>query len=127
MKPRLFFMMLIFLQVSFAETRVQTTVDKNRIRINESLTLKVTAKESDDFPKLKLTDLKDITVISGTGQSSSFQWVNGKMSSSKMLSWTLIPNKIGNLIIPSFSIDIDGKLINSEPIAPSNIKGIFIS
>ena len=116
MKPRLFFMMLIFLQVSFAETRVQTTVDKNRIRINESLTLKVTAKESDDFPKLKLTDLKDFTVISGPGQSSSFQWVNGKMSSSKMLSWTLIPNKIGNLIIPSFSIDIDGKLINSEPI-----------
>ena len=106
-------MTLIFFQVLFAETQIQTTVDKNRIRINEALTLKVTAKESDDFPKLKLTDLKDFTVISGPGQSSSFQWVNGKMSSSKTLSWTLIPNKIGNLIIPSFPINIGGKLINS--------------
>ena len=116
MKKTLFFMTLIFFQVSFATTRVQSTVDKNILRINEALTLKVTAKESDDFPKLKLTDLKDFTVISGPGQSSSFQWINGKMSSSKTLSWTLIPNKIGNLIIPSFSIDLDGKLINSEPI-----------
>ena len=101
-------MTLIFFQVLFAETQIQTTVDKNRIRINEALTLKITAKESDDFPKLKLTDLKDFTVISGPGLSSSFQWVNGKMSSSKTLSWTLIPNKIGNLIIPSFPINIGG-------------------
>ena len=115
MNKELLFLLFSF-QVLLSETEVSATVDQSNIQINETLTLKITAKESDDFPRLTLTDLKDFTVISGPGQSSSFQWINGKMSSSKTLSWTLLPNKIGKLTIPSFSINIDGKKINTEAI-----------
>ncbi|MBH31911.1 MAG: hypothetical protein CMG71_08005 [Candidatus Marinimicrobia bacterium] len=99
-----------------AEVQIRATVDQNQISLNETITLKVTAEESDGFPKLDLAGIKDFTVISGPGQSSSFQWINGNMSSSKTLSWTLIPNKVGTLTIPEMTVEVDGKLIPTAPI-----------
>lgn len=113
---RLVIFSFLFAQSAWAEMKVYATTDQNRIVLNETLSLKVTAEESNDFPKLDISAIKDFTVISGPGQSSSFQWVNGKMSSSKTLSWTLIPNKPGSLTIPALTVEIDGKLMQTEPI-----------
>ena len=77
---RLVIFSFLFAQSAWAEMKVYATTDQNRIVLNETLSLKVTAEESNDFPKLDISAIKDFTVISGPGQSSSFQWVNGKMS-----------------------------------------------
>lgn len=113
---RLFLLTFLLIQSAAAEVQIRATVDQNRISLNETITLKVTAEESDDFPKLDLSGIGDFTVISGPGQSSSFQWINGKMSSSKTLSWTLIPNKVGSLTIPALTVEVSGKLIATAPI-----------
>ncbi len=116
MKRLPFLLTFIFIQSTAAEVQIRATVDQNRISLNETITLKVTAEESDDFPKLEMSGIGDFTVISGPGQSSSFQWINGKMSSSKTLSWTLIPNKVGSLTIPALTVEANGKLITTDPI-----------
>ena len=111
---RLVIFSFLFAQSAWAEMKDYAATDQNRIVLNETLSLKVTAEESNDFPKLDISAIKDFTVISGPGQSSSFQWVNGKMSSSKTLSWTLIPNKPGSLTIPVLTVEIDGKLMQDD-------------
>ena len=113
---RFLLLTFLFIQTAVAEVQIRATVDQNRISLNETITLKVTAEESDGFPKLGLSGIKDFTVISGPGQSSSFQWINGRMSSSKTLSWTLIPNRVGNLTIPTLTVEADGKLIETDAI-----------
>lgn len=118
-----FFVIMFFLLKPIqAESEIRATIDQSRISLNETVTLKIIAKESDDFPKLDLSSMEDFTVISGPAQSSSFQWINGKMSSSKTLSWTLIPNKTGTLTIPSFSVEGGAKIITTEPIKVIVIK-----
>ena len=87
---RLVIFSFLFAQSVWAEMKVYATTEQNRIVLNQTVSLKVTAEGSNDFPKLDISAIEDFTVISGPGQSSSFQWVNGKMSSSKTLSWTLI-------------------------------------
>ena len=116
MRFQLVFLTLFVAQSAWAEIKVYAAIDQNRITLNETVSLKVTAEESNDFPKLDISAIKEFTVISGPGQSSSFQWVNGKMSSSKTLSWTLIPNRHGSLTIPVLTVEVDGKLIETEPI-----------
>lgn len=116
MSVRLVVLFSLLFRFAAGEVTVLASVDQNRLGLNETLTLKVTAEESNDFPKLDIRSVKDFTVISGPGQSSSFQWINGKMSSSKTLSWTLIPNRPGELMIPPLSVEVDGKLIETGSI-----------
>ena len=44
------------------------------------------------------------------------QWINGKMSTTYSLSWTLFPTRKGTLQIPSLRVKTDGKYIQSKPI-----------
>jgi len=100
-----------------AEMKVYGTVDVNRISVNETINFKVTAEESDGYPQLDILKIKDFTVISGPSQSSSFQWINGKILSSKSLSWTLIPNETGTLTIPTLNVTVDNKTYKLKPIS----------
>ena len=83
-------------------------VDKKNINEGDSITLSVIAKNSKNPPELNLSKLNNFQIISGPNQSSnsSYSIVNGKMTSNSSyeLTWLLIPNKIGRLVIPSLVI-----------------------
>lgn len=112
------FLLSLFLFSSYliGDIKVYSTVDDNHITINEAINFKVIAEGSKRFPQLDISQVVDFSVISGPSQNSSFQWINGEMSSSKILSWTLIPKKIGNLQIPKMSVSVDGKKYKLVPI-----------
>ncbi|MBJ12897.1 MAG: hypothetical protein CMG62_07480 [Candidatus Marinimicrobia bacterium] len=96
---------------------INISVDRNKITVDEIITFSIEAKDSDSFPSFDKEILKkDFMVISGPNQQTNFQFVNGKMTSSKTLSWKLSPKKQGKLIIPSFEINLDGKKYISNAI-----------
>ena len=111
-------LLLIFslLSILRADVSFLATVDAKQIGLNETVNFKVTVEGSEGFAQLDISQIEDFTLISGPAQSSSFQWVNGKMSSSKTLSWTLIPKRSGTLTIPALDVTIDGKRYRTEAI-----------
>ena len=106
----------------FAQVRVYSTVDDNRITLNETINFKVVAEGSSGYPQVDITQIKDFTIISGPAQSSSYQWINGQMSSTKSLSWTLLPNRTGSLTIPSLKCVVDGEKQTLKPITITVLK-----
>lgn len=71
------------------------------------LVYKVNASGKD----LRLPEIKDFEIIAGpyTSTSSSTQWVNGKMTSSREVryTYTLLPQKEGSFTIPAASIMVN--------------------
>ena len=100
---------LILLQMAVGQT-ITASVDVNQLAVNETFTFKIEAKDADNLPQVNLFPLeKDFTVISGPAQQTSYQFINGEATSSKSLTWTLVPNKKGKLVIPSLTVVLEGR------------------
>ncbi len=96
---------------------VTASVDVNQLAVNETFTLRIEAKDADNLPRVDLSPLeKNFTIISGPAQQTSYQWINGKATSSKTLTWTLVPNQKGVLTIPALKVTLDGKKLKTKPI-----------
>ena len=101
---------------------VTASVDVNQLAVNETFTFKIEAKDAKNMPLINLSLLeKNFTIISGPAQQTSYQWINGKTTSSTTLAWTLVPNKKGKLVIPAMVVVLDGKKMKTKPI-PMNVK-----
>jgi len=89
---------------------INATVDATRISMGETVTFKIEAVDSDDMPDVDISPiLKDFDLVSGPGQQTNIQWVNGRMTSSRVLSWTFLPKKSGTLSIPRLSVTLGKK------------------
>ena len=87
---------------------VRAYVDKNSININDLVNYKIEIKDADDFGELDFSKIKQsFEIISGPNQQTSMQWTNGKVTNTRVLSWTLSPKSIGKLIIPSIVINFN--------------------
>lgn len=96
---------------------LSSTVDRNQISPNETLTLTVTYDEQIDSSQLDLNSLEqDFDVLGISPQtSSSVSIVNGQASRQASTIWTitLIAKRAGTLSIPAFSVQQD----RSKPIS----------
>lgn len=96
---------------------VSASVDVGTIGLSDVFTFKVEAKDADNTPSVDISPLlKSFTIVSGPAQQTNIHWVNGKMASSRSLTWTLIANKSGTLVIPSLSVTFGGKRYKTNPI-----------
>jgi hypothetical protein len=64
-----------------------------------------------------------LKLLGGPNQSSSFQFINGRTTSTQSFSYILMPFKEGEYTIGPASIVADGKKISSEPINIKVTKG----
>lgn len=111
--------LLIIFAISFAQISVTASVDSRNIQKDDIFTYQISIENADDVPNFQLPKMTDFSIVSGPNQSSSFQWINGKQSSSVTLSWQLSPKKNGKLTIPSFSLSIDGKSYKTQAFSIS--------
>jgi len=112
---------LFFLSVSYGQS-ISASVDVNQLTLSETFTFKIEAKDADEMPKVDLSPFKkNFTIISGPAQQTSYQWINGKATSSKTLTWTLAANRKGSLVLPPITVTVDGKHFKTKPI-PINVK-----
>ena len=92
---------LVFSYPVFA-AKVTATVDATNINKSDIFTFKIEAEGVDTSPKVDITPiLNAFSIVSGPSQQTNISWVNGKMKSSRNLTWTLSPSKTGILTIPS--------------------------
>ena len=99
----------------WSQAKVDVSVDRNRMYEGESITLTVSV-ENGESPEVNMSVITDFKISSGPSSSTNMQWINGKMSSTHSLSWTLVPKKKGKLRIPSLRVQIDDKSVRSKPI-----------
>ena len=112
-----FILRFIFL-VSFSSTQtIQFLVDKNIVEKDEAITFSIETIGSNDFPKVDVSSIeKYFNIISGPSQQTNIQWVNGNMTNTKKLTWTILPINIGEIFIPPISGTLDGKKFEGKSI-----------
>ncbi len=104
------------LTASATTVNITASVDKNVISLDDQITLTLTIyaeARSVSEPKIPQIDGLDIYQ---SGSSQSFNFVNGKISTSYTYTYILIPSRAGRFTIPSFSVRVKGREYKSDPI-----------
>ncbi len=108
--------LLLWVTVAAAPVRaasVSATVDRTRVVGGESLTLTVTVEGSKG--EVNVAGIRDFQVAS-RGTSSSYNIINGNVSSRTEYTYSLIPLKKGPLVIPALPVTIGHKTLYTEMI-----------
>ena len=111
------FLSLMLNNILFAQPTVLASVDVNRISQSETIGFKILASNVDGTPNVDISPInKNFKIISGPAQQTNIQWINGAMTSSRSLSWTLLPRSEGKLNIPSLNVKIGNNNYNDLAI-----------
>ena len=113
---KIFFILIFNISISFG-FRAVASVDKNQCSTGDIINFKIELENADSFGRINTEALKkDFTIISGPSQQTSMQWINGSITNSRIMSWSISPNSVGDLIIPSIRIEINGKKYSTKKI-----------
>lgn len=101
---------------------VEATVSSTEVVPGNAVQLHIKAVGDDAvFPDIQLIDGHTVTGTH-TGSSSSYSFINGEMKSEHATTKTLtfVPTK--DMTIPSYAIEIDGKVYKTDPIKITLVK-----
>lgn len=101
--------------VAHADVQMQADVDFDRINTKEHVTLTVTVSGSEEVLRPELPALTDF-VVQGTGSRQNMVIVGGTIENSISYTFSLIPRRAGNLVIPPVTLNTAAGQIHSEPI-----------
>ena len=106
---KLFVIFLLFTNIFSQE--IESTVSSSKINLTESIIYTIKIDDVEVNPEVRLDKLeKSFSIIAGPNVGSEYRYINGKRSSSRSISWTLIPKGDGILIIPSFEVKVGKKI-----------------
>lgn len=94
---------------------VVATVDRMQIGLGEDFTLSVEISGR-GASEPKLPDLSQFAQLVNTNTSQSFQFINGRMSSSTTLNYTYIAQAAGTFEIGAVEVEANGQVVRSQPI-----------
>lgn len=105
-------------EVSAAPLNIEATTDKTRLSMGEVLTLsiKVSGEIAGSLPSPSAPSHDGFNIAGAPMQSSSFSWINGRVSSSKTINYTLVPHVEGTFSIGESLIRYNGQEYRSEPV-----------
>lgn len=107
---------LILLAVSLsAQVQFEAKVSKKKLGVNERL--RVDFEMNQDGDNFKPPSFQGFRVVGGPNQAVSNTWINGKRSYSKTYSYFLAPQGRGNYTIGQATIEIDGEIYKTSPVA----------
>ncbi len=119
-RPSTLILLSIFLASFFtvlSAQKVSATVDVRSFTINEVVTFTISAEDASDNPTADISPLlKDFSIVSGPSTQTNMQFVNGRMTSSRNISWTLIANRDGEITIPTLAVKLGRKTFHTKPI-----------
>ncbi len=98
-----------------ADVVISVSADKNKIDLNDNIRLNVSVEGSGNVPQPQMPDLSAFNVYS-SGRSQNISFINGKMSSSIVYNYNLMPKSTGKFTIGAFSVTVDGKTAQSQPL-----------
>jgi hypothetical protein len=115
----IYFLLIIacFSQLFSQDVQITATVNKNKVALNETFEYKIEISgNKSNLPSPQFPSFDAFNVLSGPNTASSYQFINGKMSSSKSFSYYLQPQNLGEFTIPAATIEVDGEVISSNEI-----------
>ncbi len=97
---------------------IEAFTDKTKIKMGERLTLtiKIWGEVSGSFPTPSTPSHDGFDIIGPPYQSSSFSWVDGRVSSTKTVTYTLIPHSTGTFLIGRATINFRGDTYTTKPV-----------
>ena len=96
---------------------VRSTVSSNNIQLSDVFNFKVEAIDANKNPEVDLAPLlNDFSIVSGPAQQTNMQWINGKSTSSRSLSWSLVAKREGKLTIPQLAVSIGKNIVQTQAI-----------
>lgn len=97
---------------------IEASVDKTVITADERLTLKITVSGeiAGTLPTPSVPKHEGFDIEGGPLRSSSFSWINGKVSASKTISYTLRPHSAGTFKVGETSVTYNGETYVAKPI-----------
>ena len=114
-KTILFIVLSLFSFVNAQEVRA--TVSSNNIQLSDVFTFKVEAINAKNNPEVDLAPLlNDFSIVSGPAQQTNMQWINGKSTGSRSLSWSLVAKREGKLTIPQLAVTVGKNVIQTQSI-----------
>ena len=102
---------------------VRTSADKNVISTGETTRLVITVKGgSVDLDGTVIPRVQGLNITYG-GTGSSYQYFNGKSSSTTTLTFYVYGEKEGSYIIPPFTVSAGGEKHYTQPVSIKVVKG----
>jgi hypothetical protein len=100
---------IILISCLFSQ-EIETFVVSKDIDISESFTFTIKIKDIDVDPEVDISPmLENFSVIIGPNIGSEYKFINGKKSTSRSISWTIVAQKVGKLKIPKLKVVLAGK------------------
>ncbi|MDP8218053.1 MAG: BatD family protein [Candidatus Theseobacter exili] len=132
LKYKLFYILMVgFISLIYGDfhfvyagnVSIHAEINKKEIPIGSSAILTVTLQgESGSVKRPSLPAVTGIECFS-SGSSRSYSIVNGIVSSKNAFTYTLVPKKIGRIIIPPITATVEGNKVSTEPLTVEVIKG----
>ncbi len=114
-KSILLIILSVFTVINAQEVRA--TVSSNNIKLSDVFTFKVEAINANKNPEVDLAQLlNDFSIVNGPSQQTNMQWINGKSTSSRSLSWSLVAKHEGKLTIPQLAVNIGKNVVQTQSI-----------
>ena len=108
------FIFSLFFSFLFSQ-EVKVVLSQNKISTSQSLTLSIEIKNTEDNPEVDISEvLSNFSIVSGPSLSSEYRFINGIKSSSRKLSWILIPLREGVFTYENLSVKIGSKIIKTD-------------
>ncbi|MEE3241983.1 MAG: BatD family protein [Candidatus Neomarinimicrobiota bacterium] len=96
---------------------IETIVSNKNVSLNESLDFIIKLEDIDTNPEVNFVPMLDyFSIISGPNIGSEYKFINGKKSSSRSISWRIIPKKTGEIKIPNLEVKVGRKIYLTEDI-----------
>ena len=116
MKPWIYIAIFFIGTLSIlGQVKFEAKVSKKKLGINERL--RVDFEMNQDGDNFVPPSFNGFRVVGGPNQAISNSWINGKRSYSKTYSYFLSPQAKGNFTIGQASIEVDGQVYKSPPVA----------
>ncbi len=107
---------IVILAIDAFALSVTASVDLDEVELGSPINLSITiGGRGGSLPDPILPDLSDFEVYS-SGRNQSISIVNGAFSSSLEMNYTLVPKKIGKLIIGPIVVKNKREMVASDPI-----------
>jgi len=105
----------VFFATAQSEARFTVSVSTDSILLGNyfQVTFSLENAQGDKFEP---PAFEDFDVVSGPNTASSFSVVNGKVTQSLSYSYYLEPKDIGNYYILPAAIEVDGKVLETQPL-----------
>jgi hypothetical protein len=119
-KVNLILVMLLCLSFAAQGANFTATLDRDSMTLGEQVTLALTFEggSPQNVPSPSVPGL-DVT---SSGSSQNLSIINGAMTSTVTISYTLTPRRTGEFVIPALTAEVDGQQLTTQPIRLTVLK-----